>query len=156
VPKAGFWAIGGYKLSFRADGRWYADDEAIGNEKIALLFSRSVRGDGRGGWIIDVGIDRQPATVEDTPLVVVSLAGDPQGGFAVETNDGVRSDLDCATLRIGRNNVLYCDVDRGDRGVMSARFLRPAYYDLARWIEEDGGGPALRCKGVQHRLAPPS
>ena len=73
----------------------------------------------------------------------------------VETNDGVRSDLDCSTLRIGRGNVLYCDVDRGERGVMSARFLRAAYYDLARWIVEDGGGPALRCKGTQHRLVPP-
>jgi hypothetical protein len=152
VPKAGFWAIGGYKISFRADGRWYADEEAILNDKIALLFSRSLRSDGKGGWMIDVGVDRQPATVEDTPLVVVSVGGNPQAGFEVETNDAVRSELNCATLRIGRRNVLYCDVDRGERGVMSARFLRAPYYELARWIEDEGG-PALSCKGVRHRLA---
>ena len=44
APKAGFWAIGGYEISFRKDGRWYADDEVIENPRIALLFSLS-RGD---------------------------------------------------------------------------------------------------------------
>ena len=103
--------------------------------------------------MIDVGVDRQPVTVQDTPLVVASLSGDPQGGFTVETNDGVRSALDCSTLRIGPDNVLYCDVERGERGRMNARFLRSAYYDLARWIEDDGTGPSLRCGTARHRLA---
>ena len=31
MPRAGFWAIGGYKISFRSDGRWYADEEVIAN-----------------------------------------------------------------------------------------------------------------------------
>lgn len=152
MPKAGFWSIGGYEISFRADGRWYADDEVIANERIALLFSRSVRSDGRGGWVIDVGVDRQPATVEDTALVVTAVAGDPQRGFTVETNDGVGSELDCSTLRVGRDNVLYCDVNRGERGVIGARFLRSAYYDFARWIEDDGTGPVVRCKSAYHRV----
>jgi hypothetical protein len=103
--------------------------------------------------VIDVGVDRQPVTVQDTPLVVASLSGDPQGGFTVETNDGVHSELDCSTLRIGRDNVLYCDVDRGERGRMCARFLRAAYYELARWIDDDGAGPSLRCGTARHRLA---
>jgi hypothetical protein len=152
VPRAGFWAIGGYKISFRADGHWYADDEVIGNPRIALLFSRSVRPDGRGGWMIDVGIDRQPATIEDTALVVTSVRGDPERGFTVTTNDGVTSDLDCTTLRVGDADVLYCEVARGERGVIKARFLRPAYYDLARWIEDAPAGHRLRCRGVQHMV----
>ncbi len=135
MPKAGFWAIGGYKISFRADGKWYADEEAIENPRIALLFSRHVRPDGNGGWVIDVGIDRQSVTVEDTALVVRSVEGEPAGGFRIVLNDGGSEELDCASLWIGANNVLYCRVARGDRGTLAARFLRPAYYALTRWIE---------------------
>ena len=56
MPKAGFWASGGYKISFRRDGCWYADDEVIVNRRIARLFTRHVCTDGEGGWVIDVGI----------------------------------------------------------------------------------------------------
>jgi hypothetical protein len=153
VPKAGFWAVGGYAISFRPDGRWYADEEAIENARIALLFSRNLRPDGKGGWVIDLGIDRQAVTVTDTPLVVVSVAGDPGTGFRVRTNDGVEDELSCASLRVGRGDVLYCEVDRGARGVMRARFLRPAYYELARWISDDGGRAVLRCRGRAFPLA---
>ena len=152
MPKAGFWAIGGYKISFRTDGRWYADEEAIANARIALLFSRSIRADGRGGWIVDVGVDRQPVTVEDTPLVVTRVTGDARRGFVVKANDDVESELDCATLAVGDDNVLYCTLDRGERGTFDARFLRPAYYDLARSIDDQSGGAALVCKGTRYAL----
>ena len=79
MPKAGFWAIGGYAISFRRDGRWYADDEPIANPRIARLFSEHVRADGKGGWMIDVGIDRQSVSIEDTALVVTSIEGDCGG-----------------------------------------------------------------------------
>ena len=153
MPKAGFWAIGGYKISFRSDGRWYADEEVIANRRIASLFSRSIRADGGGGWIVDVGVDRQPVTVEDTALVVTTVSGSPESGFVVKTNDDVESELDCSTLAIGARDVLYCAVDRGERGVFKARFLRPAYYQLARWIDDEGENASLVCKGARHRLA---
>jgi hypothetical protein len=153
MPRAGFWAVGGYEISFRTDGRWYADEEPIANERIALLFSRHIRPDGKGGWMIDVGIDRQTVVVVDTPLVVLAVTGTPASGFRVRTNDGVEDELDCATLRVGRGDVLYCDVDRGDRGVMKARFLRPAYYELARWIADDAGAAVLRCRDAAYAVA---
>lgn len=137
MARAGFWPIGGYKISFRADGKWYADDEAIENARIALLFARHVRPDGKGGWLIDVGIDRQAVIVEDTALVVRSVEGAPVMGFTIESNDGVREPLDCTQLWVGPRNVLYCRLMRGSRGEFAARFLRPAYYALARWIETD-------------------
>jgi hypothetical protein len=152
VPKAGFWAIGGYKISFRTDGHWYADEEVIGNHRIALLFSRSIRADGRGGWMVDVGVDRQPVVVTDTALVVQEVRGTPATGFTVRTNDGIESELDCATLTVGSDNVLYCTVDRGERGRIEARFLRPAYYELARWIDDGSGVATLACQGARHAL----
>ncbi|HYC00287.1 MAG TPA: hypothetical protein VEC57_14215 [Candidatus Limnocylindrales bacterium] len=150
MARAGFWPVGGYKISFRKDGHWYADDDRIPNARIARLFSRHLCPDGNGGWVIDVGIDRHPVTVEDTPLVVRRIDGDAENGFQVRTNDGVSSSLDCTTLEIGDGDVLYCTVDRGDkRGRMKARFLRPAYYELARYIDFDGDMPVLHCRGRQ-------
>jgi hypothetical protein len=153
VPRAGFWAIGGYAISFRRDGRWYADEEVIANDKIALLFSRHVQPDGSGGWVIDLGIDRQPVEVEDTALVVTVFEGDPQRGYRIRTNDGVEEPLDCSTLRVAGANVLYCDVDRGERGVITARFLRPAYYDLARRVEVSGGIAVIECHRKRYTIA---
>lgn len=153
MPKAGFWSIGGYEISFRKDGRWYADDEPVENPRIALLFSQNVRSDGEGGWVIDLKIDRQPVRVDDTALVVRFVDGNPESGFRIRTNDDVEEPLDCATLEIGEDNVLYCTVDRGDRGRIRARFLRNAYYALALHFEEEGGDVVLPCGGRRHAIA---
>lgn len=153
MPKAGFWSIGGYEISFRKDGNWYADEEVIANPRIARLFSQHVQADGEGGWVVDIGIDRQPVVVEDTPLVVIALDGDPQAGFRTTTNDGVSGELALDTLRIGAGNVLYCDVDRGERGILRARFLRGPYYALARYVDDYDGVPCLAVAGARYPLA---
>jgi len=161
MPQAGFWAVGGYTISFRRDGAWYADDERIRNSRIQLLFSRSLRADDRDGaadlprytgWLLDVGVDRQPVLVEDTPLVVTGVDGDPEHGFEIRTNDDESGPLDMRTLEIGDDEVLYCSVDRGPRGRMRARFLRPAYYRLARFVEWEEGRPVLRARGQTHEI----
>ncbi len=161
MAQAGFWAVGGYTISFRKDGAWYADDERIRNSRIQLLFSRSLRRDDRQGapdlprytgWLLDVGVDRQPVLVEDTPLVVTGVDGSPDDGFVVSTNDGESGPLDCASLVIGHGDVLYCTVDRGERGLLPARFGRPAYYRIARFVEAKGGRPVLRSSGHEYPL----
>jgi hypothetical protein len=153
-PRAGFWAIGGYKISFRKDGRWYADDEVIENPKIARLFSQHVQRDGQGGWVIDLGIDRQPVRVEDTPLVVVTVRGDRDSGFRVTTSDGQTDELAYRSLCVGPEDVLYCTVDRGSRGHLRARFLRPAYYILAASVEQIDGDPCLQVRGQHYPIRP--
>ena len=155
MPSAGFWSIGGYKISFRKDGRWYADDEVVGNPRIARLFAENVRPDGKGGWVIDVGIDRHPVTVEDTALVVTVLEGDPGSGFRVRANDGITTDLDCTTLTIGNDNVLSCELDRGVRGRIRARFMRGPYYLLTGYLEidEKTGDASLAERGRRYPIA---
>mgnify|MGYP001424129784 CR=1 FL=1 len=152
VPKAGFWAVGGADISFGADGNWYSDGDKIENPRIAALFSRHVRGDGEGGWVIDIGIDRQAVTVEDTALVVVAVSGGPESGFRIRTNDGIEEELDCSSLTVGDGNVLYCEVDRGERGSFRARMLRHVYYHLAADMEESPEGTTLCCKGSRFLL----
>ena len=150
MPKAGFWAIGGYDINFRKDGMWYADDEVVENRRIALLFSQNVQSDGDGGWVIDLKIDRQPVRIEDTALVVQLVEGDPEAGFEIRTNDDVVEVLDCATLEVGPDNVLYCTVDRGERGKIRARFLRSAYYALVKYLVESPDGIVLPCRNIDY------
>lgn len=161
MPRAGFWAVGGYTISFRRDGFWYADQERIGNPRIQLLFSRGIRRDDRDnastlprytGWLLDVGVDRQPVTIEDTPLVVTAIDGNSESGFLIRTNDEVSGALDCASLGIGNDDVLYCEVERGPRGRLRARFLRAAYYRFAEFVEWEGQQPVLHCQGQTYPL----
>jgi hypothetical protein len=152
VARAGFWSVGGYEISFRRDGHWYADDDLIENERIAWLFSSHIQSDGDAGWVVDLGIDRQPVVVEDTPLVVVSITRAADGSFEQRTNDGITEALDPSTLAVGDDHVLYCTVDRGPRGTMRARFLRPAYYALMEYVELEEERPVLRTPSGTHVL----
>ena len=127
MGRAGFYAIESGKISFRRDGNWYTDDERIGNARIALLFSRSIKCNQDGSYYLQVAEERAPITVEDTPYVVKAVY-ENDGGFVIVTNDDEREPLDPATLEVGCDNVLYCRVKTG---AFPARFLRTAYYHLS-------------------------
>jgi hypothetical protein len=135
MARAGFYAIESHAIRFGKDGRWYADDEPITNERIASLFSRHVtRGDDGAFWLV-VGDERARIEVEDTPFVVVRIDGDPERGFRLGLNDDSSEPLDAASLRIGGEDVLYCDVKAGRYG---ARFLRPAQVELLSHARPEG------------------
>jgi len=149
MPGAGFYAIETSKLSFRSDGRWYAGDEPVVHERLARLFSRYLRRTPAGGF--EIWIDERyhaDVDVEDTPYVVTTVDADAAAGFSIDLNDGTTEVLDPATLHVGRSDVLYCRVKDGRE---RARFLRPAYYQIAHFIEETAPGRfQLRCGGTTY------
>src|SRR5580700_5731632 len=108
MARVGFYTVESGKISFRRDGYWYDDDERIENQRIALLFSQSIRRNPDCTYELRVAEERAPITVEDTPYVVKAIEDDLRGGFVLVTNDGVREALDPSTLEVGANNVLYC------------------------------------------------
>jgi hypothetical protein len=124
MPRAGFYAVESGKISFRRDGNWYTDEERIDNPRIALLFSRSIQRADDGSYFLQVGDERAPITVEDTPYVVRTLEDDELGGFLLVLNDDTREPLDPATLEVGADNVMYARVNDGK---FRARMLRNAY-----------------------------
>jgi len=132
VARAGFTAISSGKITFGKDGRWYCDGEAIPNAAICRLYSRTLIVEPDGRARLQLGEDRAEVHLEDTPWVVVGVDGDPRRGFTLTLNDDSQEPLDAASLRVGADNVLYCCVKRGPH---EARFLRPAYYALMRFIE---------------------
>jgi uncharacterized protein len=136
MPGAGFYTIHNSRIRFGRDGVWYADDEPIDNERIAHLFSRHVRRRAGGGYELEIGPERAPIEVDDTPYVVVGV--DAKGGsMEVELNDGSRERLDPCGLEVGGANVLYCRVKGGTE---RARFLRTAYYQIAPNVSEREAG----------------
>jgi uncharacterized protein len=137
MPRAGFYAVESGKISFRRDGNWYTDEERIDNPRIALLFSRSIRRNPDGSYLLQVGDERASITVEDTPYVVKSVEGDAARGFTLVLNDEEREPLDATSLEVGPDNVLYCRVKNG---AYAARFLRPAYYHLSDCLGMDENG----------------
>jgi hypothetical protein len=152
MPRAGFYAVESGKISYRRDGNWYTDEERIDNPRIATLFSNSIRQNPDGSYFLQVGDERAPVTVEDTPFVVRTLEDDELGGFIALLNDDTREELDPATLEVGAGNVLYARVKGG---AYRARFLRNAYYHLADRLEADDAGRFfVRIRGARHPILP--
>jgi hypothetical protein len=149
MAQAGFWAVSSGKISFRPDGRWYSDDEPINNARIAKLFSMCLRQVDDGRWQIAMADERAFVEIHDTPWVVTSVGGDPTRGFTLRLNDDTEEPLDPATLTVGAANVLYTRVKDGRH---RARFLRPAYYQLAPAIAERGGRFVLATAGRDYEI----
>lgn len=150
MPRAGFYAIHNSTIRFGRDGRWYADGQPIANPRIARLFSQSVHRTATGGYELRVAEERAPITVDDTPYVVTGATDDGGGIIWLELNDGSREALDPRSLAVGADEVLYCTVKQGRE---PARFLRPAYYQVASHIAPDaGGGFVFRTAGGAHPI----
>jgi uncharacterized protein len=137
MPGAGFYAIESHTIRFGRDGEWYSDGERIANRRIADLFSRCVRRSAQGGFMLQMGDERAPLEVEDTPFVVRQIEGDRERGFTLILNDGTHEPLDPAGLRSGPDNALYCLVKSGE---YEARLLRPAHYALAQSVKVGADG----------------
>lgn len=135
MPIAGFYAVHNSEIRFARDGKWYADGELIDNPKIARLFASSIERSTNGGYRLRVGDETAPIVVEDTPYVVTSV--DIDGELVVTLNDGSSEVVADDGIRIGDEDVFYCDVKGGRE---KARLLRPAHYQLAAHVEPDASG----------------
>lgn len=149
MPRAGFYAIQSSVIRFGRDGLWYADGEVIPNQKISRLFSQHVVRQPDGSYRIEIDWDKAPIEVEDTPYVVRRVDRTDGAGFVVELNDESREPLDLESLAISSENVLYARVKKGEE---RARFLRPAYYQIAPYVHESAGRFVIRVDGGEHPI----
>ena len=153
MAKAGFWAIDPTrKISFGKDGWWYANDERIQNRRINVLFSQHLHKTAEGVYEITIGWDKVTVVIDDAPFVVTQVTGNSAQGLILRLNDESEEPLDPTTLSISRDNVLYCRVKGAEH---AARFLRPAYYQLAEYVQEDekNGTFGLRLRNHTYAIA---
>ena len=103
----------------------------------------------KGVYFLELEGKQCQLEVADT-FWVVMRAELEDGSVHLTLNGGVRRVLDPDSLWVGEKDVLYCRIGR-ER--MPARFSRPAYYQLAQWIEEDPEGYALCLNENRHKIA---
>jgi len=126
------------------DGIWYYRGAEMKRREIVNYFYENLKKDEAGRYLIELpgeDGDRCYVDVEDTAFVVRAVHGrgihpDNGTGISLHLSDDSVEELDPSTLRVGRDNVLYCSVKKG---IFSARFSRASYYHLAQNIEYDDG-----------------
>lgn len=119
------------------EGGWFYGERPIFRKEILETFFASLRLLDDGRYVLEWQGRLYPIAVADTPFVITRVDRITNG--AEETHilltfkhlEGTEP-LDPSTLWVGRDNVLYCRVRHGR---FPARFSRPAYYQVAQWIE---------------------
>ena len=142
------------------EGDWHHKGNRIIREDIIDLFVQNLSLTEEGSYLIQIGQNRCVLDVADTPFVVSRVdlhrkesSGEEEILLSLRHIAGVEA-LEAATLYVGKENVLYCRIRNGK---FPARFSRPAYYQLAEWIEEDAAtdGFYLELNGRRHPIAAP-
>lgn len=140
-----------------AEGVWTYEGREIFRKDILDLFYERLRLNADGVYGLEWEGRFHALEVEDTPFVItrVDRRTDPETQREVIELTLRHLDrkeiLDPQTLWVGRENVLYCRI-RG--GAFPARFSRPAYYQIAQWIQEDPENVSffIECDGKSYPI----
>jgi uncharacterized protein len=137
------------------EGDWYHEGNRIIRESILALLLEGLRLRPDGTYMLQWNKTICALDVADAVFVVTRVDRTKSEDSGREwirltfKNSASGETLDPDTLRVGRGNVLYCQVRAGR---FPARFSRPAYYQLAEWIQEDpsSGRFYLELDGRRH------
>jgi len=124
------------------EGKWYHEGAEIIHRPIFLWLIQSLEKTEDGLFIVHLNNQKCFLEVEDTPLVIQRVDLQPEGSgdgdqIRLVLNDESEENLDPETLKISPENILYTTVKKGQ---FPARFLRPAYYQIAGYMAEDENG----------------
>ena len=123
------------------DGHFWHDGQRIEHPGLARAFAHWIAVDPESGrYILKNEVDWCFIKVDDTPLVVRTLARGEAGELRLHLSDESSEPLDPASLRIGPDDVPYCRV-RG--GTLPARFSRAAAFALLEDARPDASGDAI-------------
>ena len=123
------------------EGVWYYRGAEMFRKEIVNLFYQNLKRDESGGYYIELRNDIASIEVEDTAFVVRAVThqgSETDGGerIVIALSDDTCEELSPDSLWIGDGHVLYCRV-KGS--TFPARFLRPSYYQMAEYFEQDEG-----------------
>lgn len=123
------------------DGRWYHDGIRVLRPDLILELTSHVHRTESGTYVLRGRQYETTLEVADTPAVIHRIDPPQPDSDACRAGlvDGRTTTVSAGGLHVGAAHVLYAALPDG----MPARFDRTAYYQLARWIEEDGAGFAL-------------
>jgi hypothetical protein len=124
------------------EGTWHYKGNEMFRKDIVKLFYQSLKRDESGKYYIELENDLASLEVEDTAYVVTAVykfgsRDDGNERLSVLLNDETLEELDCGSLRVGDQNILYCTVKPDGH---DARFLRSSYYQIAEYFDYDDAG----------------
>ena len=136
------------KLRVDRNGDWFDDDVEITHAGVLANLRSGLKRDTQG-YYIQTRV-RIPVEVEDKPFVVSRIERRGEALHAI-LSDGTGTDVDPATVHVGRDDVPYCTVRDG---AFEARLSRAAAFQLlalADYDEATGRG-TLRLGGREYLL----
>lgn len=139
-------------LRLDAEGRWWHREQPVEHPRLAEALHRWLDRLEDGRYVVRLDARRYAyVEVDDAPYLVRTVTAASGDRVTLHLSDGSEEELAYHTLRVGEDNVLYCQV-KGGR--MPARFSRPAYYLLAqRFAETEGGQVVLRAQNTTWPIA---
>lgn len=134
------------------EGRWFHKGAEMIHRDIIRFFYDHMELEESGGYVIMWGEERCSLDVEDTAFVVQRVGFMEDEGaqvFQLFLSDDTRELLLPETLFVGDEDVLYCKVKQGK---FPARFHRPAYYQIAEFVQEEDGRFYLPLNGKKYMI----
>lgn len=121
------------------DGRWFHEGGEINRKPLLRLFASLVKQEGNEFFLV-TPVEKWRIEVEDTPLHVISLVGEPDTGVSAVLSNGQVELLDSNSgitlTKLDENDIPVITTAQG----LTARFLRSAYYQLLEMGELTEGG----------------
>ncbi|RLB09928.1 MAG: hypothetical protein DRG39_07015 [Deltaproteobacteria bacterium] len=136
------------EITIDKEGIWYHKGAQIIRKDIIKFFYEHMELDEQGRYIISWKNERCVVDVMDTAFFVQRV-DKIDGDFLLYISDETEERLDPESLYIGKDNVLYCQIKAGR---FPARFVRPAYYQIAEYIEEENGRFFLKVNNKRYFL----
>ena len=132
-------------------GNWFQDGIKITHRWTYLENNKNLDIDGDGKFFVDEGFGKVYVEVEDTPFVIKMI--DKKGGkFFLIINDETVEELNFEKLWFSKENVPYTKIKNNK---YDARFLRPAYYELMKYAEQEGNDFYIYSDGKRIRIKGP-
>lgn len=134
------------------DGRIFHEGSEIVDPLVLRFFLRAMQRTPEGRYLVVCQGERNWFEADDTPFVVQRLRCTAEGGKLVSVElcfaGDYREPLDPASLE-NEGGYLYCKVRRG---AFRARFGRVAMQQVAPFLVEGEGGPALLMAGSRYPI----
>ncbi len=136
---------GAIDIRIDANGRWFHEGGEIRRSAMVRLFSRILRREGDGSYVLVTPAERLTITVEDAPLIAVEARIEGTGhaatiAFRLNTDALVIAGPEHPlALRDGPAGRLpYLRVSGSAERPVEARLARPVYYQLAEAADAEG------------------
>lgn len=149
---------GDSEMRIARDGTWYHQGSPIGRAAMVRAFSRILRREEDGGYVLVTPVEKLDIAVDDAPFVAVEMKAEGAGrdatlAFRLNTGEVVTASAD-HPLRFreaadGPHPYLHV------RGALEALVVRSVYYELAeRALAGDDDRPGVWSAGAFFALQP--